>query len=64
MQGSLVDYDGDGDMEEGIQAEIVGLQEAVFAGIQAYAAKWPAHPLSTIPKPTPISSSTPTEMEW
>jgi hypothetical protein len=36
MNGSLVDYDGDGDDEEGIYFEIVGLQEKLFEAIQAY----------------------------
>ncbi len=36
MQGSLVDYDGDGDMEEGIMFEIEGLQAMLYAAIQAY----------------------------
>lgn len=39
MQGSLADYDGDGDTEEGIYYEIVGLQETLYQGIQAYAAE-------------------------
>ena len=37
MQGSLVDYDGDGDMEEGIYAEIEGMRAALFTAMQAYA---------------------------
>jgi hypothetical protein len=37
MQGSLVDYDGDGDVAEGIYFEIQGLQEKLYAAIQAYA---------------------------
>ena len=36
---SLVDYDGDGDMEEGIMAEIGTLQEMLNQAIQAYAAE-------------------------
>lgn len=36
MLGSLVDYDGDGDMEEGIGEEITGLQEILLTAIQAY----------------------------
>ncbi len=36
MNGSLVDYDGDGDMEEGIKAEIAGLQEVLYQAMQAY----------------------------
>jgi hypothetical protein len=35
--GSAVDYDGDGDIEEGIASEIAGLQEMLYAAIQAYA---------------------------
>jgi hypothetical protein len=37
MFGSLVDYNGNGDMEEGIMAEIQGLQEMLFQAMQAYA---------------------------
>lgn len=37
MQGSLVDYDGDGNIEEGIFYEIQGLQEMLLKTIQAYA---------------------------
>ena len=36
MLGSLVDYDGDGDMEEGIMGEITGLQEALYQAMQDY----------------------------
>ena len=32
MAGSLVDYDGDGDMDEGVYHEIVGLQEILLWG--------------------------------
>ncbi len=35
--GSLVDYDGDGNMTEGIYYEIEGMREPLFAAIQAYA---------------------------
>ncbi len=38
MEGSAVDYDGDGDLEEGIATEISGLQEVLYAAIQAYSA--------------------------
>jgi hypothetical protein len=38
MFGSTMDYDGDGDMEEGIYFEIAGLQEALYAAIQTYSA--------------------------
>jgi hypothetical protein len=37
MNGSLVDYDGDGDIEEGIASEISTLQELLYQSIQAYA---------------------------
>jgi hypothetical protein len=45
MQGSLVDYDGDGDVDEGIAFEIEGLQEALFSNIQAYAAEVAGSPI-------------------
>jgi hypothetical protein len=37
MAGSLADYDGDGNVTEGIRFEIEGLQEMLMEGIQAYA---------------------------
>ncbi|MCP4403523.1 MAG: cytochrome c3 family protein [bacterium] len=37
MFGSLVDYDGDGDLEEGIYYEIRGMQEMLLKAIQRYA---------------------------
>ncbi len=39
MMASLKDYDGDGDMQEGIAGEIEGLQAKLYQAIQAYAAK-------------------------
>jgi hypothetical protein len=36
MAGSLVDYDGDGDVAEGIYYEIETLQEMLYSAIQAY----------------------------
>jgi hypothetical protein len=36
MPGSTADYDGDGDVEEGITSEISGLQEILYGAIQAY----------------------------
>jgi hypothetical protein len=39
MAGSLADYDGDGDTDEGIKHEIEGLEEALYAAVQAYAAE-------------------------
>jgi hypothetical protein len=35
--GSLNDYDGDGDVEEPIKDELVGLQELLYQNMQAYA---------------------------
>lgn len=35
--GSFVDYDGDGDIEEGIYWELEGLKPILYAAIQAYA---------------------------
>lgn len=35
--GSMVDYDGDGDVAEGVYYEIEGLQEILYQAIQAYA---------------------------
>ncbi|MCI0710158.1 MAG: hypothetical protein L0154_08345 [Chloroflexi bacterium] len=45
MPGSMIDYDGDGDMGEGIYAEVAGLQEMLYAAIQAYAAEVAGTPI-------------------
>jgi len=37
MPGSLVDYDGDGDIREGVYYELDGLRETLYSSIQAYA---------------------------
>jgi len=37
MQGSLADYNGNGDVTEGIAAEIAGLQDTLYKAIQEYA---------------------------
>ena len=37
MQGSLVDYNGNGDVKEGIAAELAGLQDILYSSIQMYA---------------------------
>jgi hypothetical protein len=37
MQGSLADYNGNGDTTEGIAAEIAGLQDTLYKAIQEYA---------------------------
>jgi len=39
MMGSLVDYNGNGDLEEGIMAEISGLQDMLYQAMQAYASE-------------------------
>jgi hypothetical protein len=46
MPGSLMDYDGDGDVEEGIAGEIATLQETLYAAIQAYAANVVGTPIA------------------
>ena len=37
MQGSLVDYNGNGDLDEGVYYEIEGLRESLYAAMQTYA---------------------------
>jgi hypothetical protein len=37
MNGSLVDYNGNGDVKEGVEAEMAGLQAKLLTAIQAYA---------------------------
>jgi hypothetical protein len=37
MEGSLVDYDGDGDMSKGVYHEIEGLRAILYQGLQTYA---------------------------
>jgi len=37
MPGSLVDYDGDGDMSEGVYYELEGLRAVLYSAMQAYA---------------------------
>jgi hypothetical protein len=39
MNGSLIDYDGDGDISEGIAGEIATLQEKLYQAIQTYASE-------------------------
>jgi len=43
--GSSVDYDGDGDMEEGIKGEIETLQEMLYSAIQMYASEVVGSPI-------------------
>ena len=45
MAGSAVDYDGDGDVEEGIYFELEGVREALYANMQTYAAEVSGTPL-------------------
>ena len=37
MNGSLVDYNGNGDVKEGIAAELAGVQDVLYGAIQSYA---------------------------
>lgn len=39
MAGSLVDYDGDGDMSEGVYYEIEGMRDILYQMMQTYAAE-------------------------
>ncbi len=45
MAGSLVDYNGNGDMEEGIYYEVVGMQETLMTAMQAYARQVAGQPI-------------------
>jgi hypothetical protein len=45
MFGSLVDYDGDGDAEEGIYYEVETLQEKLYEALQAYGSEVAGTPL-------------------
>jgi hypothetical protein len=45
MNGSLKDYNGNGDVKEGIAAEIKGLQASLYASIQAYATEVSGTPI-------------------
>ncbi len=45
MNGSLVDYDGDGDMEEGIYFEIEGMRDVLYQAMQAYASEVTGTPI-------------------
>jgi hypothetical protein len=46
MQGSLVDYDGDGNVEEGIYYELEGMQAKLLQAIQAYAEEASGTPIA------------------
>ncbi len=45
MAGSLVDFDGDGDMEEGIYYEVEGLRGMLYEAMQAYSAEVAGTPI-------------------
>ncbi len=45
LPGSLVDYDGDGDMAESIHDELEGLQALLYQAIQAYASEIAGTPI-------------------
>jgi hypothetical protein len=45
MEGSLVDYDGDGDVSEGIYSELEGVREVLYQAIQAYASEVAGAPI-------------------
>ncbi len=53
MPGSQVDYDGDGDMQEGIASEIGGLQDKLYAAIQSYASEVAGTPIVYAPQSYP-----------
>ncbi len=46
MQGSEADYDGDGNVEEGIVEETAGVQEILYGAIQTYAAEVAGTPIA------------------
>jgi hypothetical protein len=46
MPTSMVDHDGDGDVAEGMHSELEGLQETLYAAIQAYAANVAGSPIA------------------
>ncbi|MBI3739965.1 MAG: cytochrome c3 family protein, partial [Chloroflexi bacterium] len=45
MNGSLVDYNGNGDTKEGIAAEIKGLQDILYSSMQMYATEVSGTPI-------------------
>lgn len=46
MAGSLVDYDGDGDLEEGIYYEIEGLRDMLYQAMGTYSAEVAGTPIA------------------
>lgn len=53
MAGSAVDYNGNGDVEEGIYYELAGLQESLFANMQTYAKEIAGTPIGYSPAAHP-----------
>jgi hypothetical protein len=53
MAGSAVDYNGNGDVDEGIYFELQGLQEALLLNIQAYASEVAGSPIAYTPDSHP-----------
>ena len=53
MNDSLVDFDGDGNIEEGLYYEIDGLREQLLASIQAYASEVAGTPIAYTPDSHP-----------
>ena len=53
MEGSNVDYDGDGNLDEGIADEIAGLQELLYQAIRAYASEVAKTPIVYNPQAYP-----------
>jgi hypothetical protein len=45
MFGSLIDYDGDGDVVEGVAFEIEGMRDALYSAMQAYTAEVTGTPI-------------------
>jgi hypothetical protein len=45
LEGSEADYDGDGNVEEGVMEEILGLQEPLYQAIRAYASEVAGAPI-------------------
>jgi len=53
MNGSLADYNGNGDVTEGIAAEITGLQDTLLKAIQAYGKEVAGGPIAYDPASYP-----------
>ncbi|MEZ4640199.1 MAG: cytochrome c3 family protein [Caldilineaceae bacterium] len=53
MAGSLRDYDGDGDMEEGVYYELEGIEEVLYEAIRTYAAEVVGTPIMYNPAAYP-----------